>query len=489
MKNTLLIFVLFALPFSVYSQNIFPVKLNNCIVGSFCLDCGDEKAHADPTAFIELIENLNKSNDYPKLSGELMFQVLVDSLGKGCVLSHNDKSDHAISKNVIQQFNNFKGWIPAKTAGKVEGKTSFNVSVSIKSGVITSKIERVDIKAFFKSFDKPTKPEILKKDYIYKNENLKNYKIKVWNTSNSDLPNNFNNHITIDKKNTIWLTVEGGLMKFDGKNFIRTEPKVINEDHEYSYYGLASDQNNLKWVYFRDKIYAYNDENWSVYDPDVIGVKKGYDIMSNEKSGEVFFCSEQGIAIHKGGVWTRLAADKINQLQAKRIDFAKRDIKNRLWVGTDVGSALIDENGKVRNFNSSEGILKHKSILSMDEDEHGNIYLSLQDLTVKKDSLSKYKGGIAIYKSNGEITELTIENSALPTNTVSKILYDRLEKVLWIVTSTAGLLRYDLKDGWEAYHYDNSNIPTSMVTDMAFDNNGTLYLTTRQGLVRVEKLK
>ncbi len=73
--------------------------------------------------------------------------------------------------------------------------------------------------AFEKSFDKPNKPEIYNKDYIYKNEHLKDYKITVWNSENSDLPNNMNDNIAVDKKGIIWLTVDQGLVTFDGEKF------------------------------------------------------------------------------------------------------------------------------------------------------------------------------------------------------------------------------------------------------------------------------
>ena len=32
-------------------------------------------------------------------------------------------------------------------------------------------------------------------------------------------------------------------------------------------------------------------------------------------------------------------------------------------------------------------------------------------------------------------------------------------------------MRYDLKDSWENYHPDNSEIPTSYISTMTFDNN------------------
>lgn len=77
----------------------------------------------------------------------------------------------------------------------------------------------------------------------------------------------------------------------------------------------------------------------------------------------------------------------------------------------------------------------------------------------------------------------------MPFNHTNKVLYDKNEKVLWISTDRAGLVRYDLQEGWENYHNENSDIPTSYISTMEFDSNGVLYLATRQGLVRIERIK
>jgi len=125
----------------------------------------------------------------------------------------------------------------------------------------------------------------------------------------------------------------------------------------------------------------------------------------------------------------------------------------------------------------------------MDEDESGNVYLALYEFNPKDKSKINRDEGIVICYPNGEIKQFTTDNSGIPFNNVSKVLYDKTEKVLWIATDRAGLVRYDLKGGWENYHNKNSEIPTSYISDMAFDNNGTLYLATRQGLVKVERKK
>lgn len=468
------------------SQNLYPKKLNNCITTVFCLDCGDIKANVDKEKFEKLIADLNSTNNLVGIKGKVSFQILVDSIAKGCVLSHTDVSDNIISRNIVEALNNFDGFIPAKTKDKNEQRTSFNMSFEIKDGKMNAKVERVDMNAFKKSFDKPNSPEIYNKEYIYKNENLKNYKITVWNTNNSNLSNNTNDHITIDKNGIVWLTVDEGLVTFDGKKFHNAEQDITDKGKFFSYYAIETDNNNTKWVSATKNIYSYSNNKWIKYDPKEIGIDGAYKIINNPKTAETFFCSSKGLIIYQNGKWSNLNKETVKELPSDNVYFAKRDSKNRIWIGTFNGSVMIDENGKATNFNETENILKGQCINSMDEDENGNLYFSLFEYDSKPPGKVNRNEGIGIRYVDGSWKQLTTANSGMPFNHTNCVLYDKKEKILWISTDRAGLVRYDLKDGWENYHSDNSEIPTSYISTMTFDNNGILYLATRQGLVKVE---
>ncbi len=469
------------------AQNLYPKKLDNCITTRFCLDCGDVKANIDKAKFEQLVIGLNSTNNLKGIKGKVKFQILVDSTGKGCVLSHTDVSDNVISRNIVAALNNFDGFIPAKTKETNEERSSFDMSFEIEDGNMIGKVERVDMDAFKKSFDKPNSPEIYNKEYVYKNENLKNYKITVWNSNNSDLPNNMNDHITIDKNGIIWLTVDEGLVKFDGKKFRNAEQDITDKGKFFSYHAIETDNENIKWVYGKNNIYSYDNKKWTMYDPKEIGIDGAYNIINNSSTSEVFFCSDEGLTIYSMGKWDNINKEKIKELPSNRVYFAKRDSKKRIWIGTFNGSIMIDENGKATNFNDTENILKGQCINSMDEDENGNLYFSLYEYDSKPPGKVNRNEGIGIRYSDGTWKQFTTANSGMPFNHTNCVLYDKKEKVLWISTDRAGLVRYDLKNSWENYHSDNSEIPTSYISTMAFDSNGVLYLATRQGLVKIER--
>lgn len=482
------LFILFAgLTLQANAQNIFPVKLDNCKTEEFCLDCGDTKAGYVQNEFTKLQDKLNKELNLQGIKGAVKFQVLVDAKGRACVLSHTDKSNNPISLKIIDELNKFKKWTPAITSGKNEEKSSINLIFEISDNKISGQIERVDIDAFKKSFDKPNSPEIYNKTYKYKNENLKNYKINVWNSSNSNLPNNMNDNITIDKNEIIWLTVDEGLVTFDGKEFKNAEQNITDKGKFFSYYVLATDNNNVKWVYGTNNIYSFDNTKWKKYDSTEIGIDGAYEIVNNARTGEVFFCSDEGLTIYKDGKWTNLNKSKFKNLPSNRVTFAKRDSKNRIWIGTFSGTVMIDENNQVTNFENTNTVLKGKCITSMDEDENGNLFFTLYEFDRKEKGKVNNNEGIAIRYTDGTLKQFTTENSGMPFNHTNCVLYDKSEKVLWISTTRAGLVRYDLKNGWENYHNENSDIPTSYISKMTFDDKGNLYLATRQGLVKIER--
>lgn len=486
MRKTL--FILFAsLTLQANAQNLFPVKLENCKTEKFCLDCGDTKAGYDQNEFAKLQDKLNKELKLQGIKGAVKFQVLVEAKGRACVLSHTDQSNNPISQKIIEELNKLKKWTPAVTNGKKEEKSSINLIFVINDNKISGQIERVDMNTFKKSFDNAKSPEIFNKAYDYKNENLKNYKITVWNSKNSNLPNNMNDNLTIDKNGLVWLTIDEGLVTFDGKEFKNAEQNITDKGKFFTYYALTTDNDNVKWVYGTNNIYSFDNSKWTQYDPKEIGIDGAYEIVNNSKTSEVFFCSDEGLTIYKNGKWSNINKDKIKELPSNRVTFAKRDSKNRIWIGTFSGTVMIDENGKATNFETTQTILKGKCITSMDEDENGNLYFSLYEFERKEKGKVNNDEGIAIGYSDGTFKQFTTENSGIPFNHTNCVVYDKKEKVLWISTDRAGLVRYDLKNGWENYHNENSEIPTSYISTMTMDERGNLYLATRQGLVKIER--
>jgi sugar lactone lactonase YvrE/limonene-1,2-epoxide hydrolase len=469
------------------TQNIFPQLVGKCNTKTFCLDCGDTKGGADATKLNQFVAYLSESNDISRVKGKVLFQVLIDSTSKGCVLSHTDISRSILARTIAEELNRFDGFTPAITNGKKEVMTSVNFAFEVRNNQLSAWVERVDMEAFTASFDRPSNPEIYNKDYIYKNEHLSGYRFTLWQKKNSSLPDNMLDNFSIDQNGLIWISTDKGITQFDGKSFTILLPKTKENGYPSFSAEITTDNNNVKWISPYPFLFSCNDTVFNKYDSTVTGISSVVKIVNNSNTGEVFFCTYNGLVIYQAGKWDVINQTNTPGLPDKAIFFAKRDSKKRLWIGTFKGTVLIDENGRISSFNNTATVLNGKSITSMDEDENGNIYFGLYKYERKNPTEPNQDEGFAIYKPDGSFQQFTTNNSGMPFNHVTQVLYDKTEKVLWIATDRAGLVRYDLNNGWENYHNLNSSIPTSHISSMAFDKNGNLFLTTRQGLVKMER--
>ena len=125
------------------------------------------------------------------------------------------------------------------------------------------------------------------------------------------------------------------------------------------------------------------------------------------------------------------------------------------------------------------------SISDAVEDEKGNLYFSLVNYNKVADDDDKE--GLAILKPGGKWLHYNDKNSGMPSNRVNNILYDKFEHVLWLGTDQSGIVRFNLKDGWENYNNVNSPAPGHTIYQLVQNSKGDIYVTTANGLLRLRK--
>ncbi|HEX7906386.1 MAG TPA: two-component regulator propeller domain-containing protein [Chitinophagaceae bacterium] len=465
------------------AQNVFPQKVEGCNPDQFCLDCGDPKANYDADVFKTLSDKLNSTYNFKGGKGKVGFQILVDSLGKGCVLSHTDASNNKLTKDIIALLNDCK-WIPAKEGNKAVS-SSINVFFEISNDLLVGKIRRVDPGNVNENTKNPGTPEVYNKNYKYSNPSLHTYEITVWQNENSQLPNDMSTISIVDKDNIVWYATHNGFVKFDGTQITRFNESNSPFEKGESVHAIAVDKQNNKWVYANKVIYKYNNTNWEKVDLSQTGIDGAYNIIGAE-SGEVLFCDDQGLLLWKDNKWELINKDRIKQLPSDKVYYAYKDKRHRLWIGTFSGSIMIDTNNKVTEFNKTNTPINKTCISGATEDNDGNIYFSLYAYEPHKER-NRPQEGFAVLTKDEKWLHYNDSNSGLPANHINSILFDRFENVLWIGTNEAGLVRFDLHGGWENYHNLNSKIPSSYIFDLSQDSKGNIYASTFYGMMRIRK--
>lgn len=418
------------------------------------------------------------------MRGKIAFQVLVDSTGAPCVLSHTDENRNNFTLDAIKYLNQCR-WIPAIDQGK-RVSASVNVVLSIEDGRLTGSIQRIDVAAMHSNMKNPGTPVTYNKTYKYSNPSLSTYEITVWQKENSGLPQDMSQHSIVDRNDVLWCATLNGMAKFDGHEFSRLVESNSPFTTSQSANSIAVDQDNNKWFASMDQIYKYDDKQWTKITQEQTGVEGGaYNIICTPYD-EIFFCTDKGLGILKNGKWEFLLDQQIKQLPSNRIYYAYRDRQRRLWIGTFSGSIMIDTNKQVTAFNQSETPLKQICITGVVEDESGNLYFSLYDYAVSKER-HRPNEGLAVLSKDGKWQHLNDANSGLPSDHINSLMFDRFEHILWIGTNESGLVRYDLKDGWENYHNENSKVPSTYIYDISQDSKGNIYASTYNGIMRISK--
>ncbi|MBL4658235.1 MAG: hypothetical protein JKX73_09565 [Flavobacteriales bacterium] len=268
-------------------------------------------------------------------------------------------------------------------------------------------------------------------------------KWQVYNSDNSDSPEDRLKSITMDKKQNIWLGTAGdGGVKFDGENWYvyNESTSGIPNNHVDS---IAIDLNGNIWFGTGAGICMFDgDTTWTSYNSENSGLPND-DIYP--------------LAIDRGRGASALNSDQIS-----------------VWVGT-YGDGIVKFDGKEtwEIYKSANSPLIDDLIRSIAIDKHGNKWIGT------------LFGGIAKFNGDATWTVYTDFNSQLPSNAVYPIVFDDKDNV-WIGTE-GGLAVLSPEEKWTVYKTDDSGLPDNKVYCMQIDKNGIVWIgTVGGGLARFD---
>ena len=235
--------------------------------------------------------------------------------------------------------------------------------------------------------------------------------------------------VSVDKQGNKWLgTGDYGLIKFDGSEF--TNLNEENSEIKGIFVSpIFTDSKGNVWLNFskpNHRIAKFDGKNWEVFKENDLPTSQ-INVISiiEDIDGNVYFGGANGVLIFDGKKW-------------KSLDFP------------------------------SKGII----IRTMDIDEKGNFAIG-------------HNSGL-ILRKNGVWKKLTKDNSDLQLSVVRavKFVNDKLLVGYGGGMGNGGLSIIE-NDKWTHFNKTNSKIPDHMVRDIEIDNNGTIWMATNNGMIKM----
>ncbi len=280
-----------------------------------------------------------------------------------------------------------------------------------------------------------------------------------------------------DENGNIWIGTVDGLCKFDGKNFTYfNETQGLTKNKVVS---LADGRQGVIWCGTEGGgINKLNDAGFSY-----VLNKEQFDLsrvrpMMTDPTGQLWFGTEPGEIYTFDGT----TQEKYNFNFP--VDFGMRamltDRSGNRWFGATDGGGLYLLNGKnfIRYSEKKEG--RTLSIMTIEEDKDGNIWLGC-----------KGDGVICIEKqarpNNNKAVRRYASGSGLPVNTVMVIRRSK-KGILWMGTEGGGLCKVS-GDKITSYT-EKEGLFAKTITAITEDLDGNLWLGTQgAGIIKFDQKK
>jgi len=219
---------------------------------------------------------------------------------------------------------------------------------------------------------------------------------KVYNMSNSDIPDNYVLSIAIDRNDNKWMGTKWGMVRFDGENWVKYKKNSNRE---------------VQYTLIRNITIDSADQVWTGTWGDGMGFLKfplGDQYNPKAKYKWIYY-KEKNSAMPNNTVKT-ICIDK----------------KGNKWIGTEEGMLLMvnldwgDGGVKWKTFYTYNSGLPHDAVYNIVVDKFNNKWIGT------------FGGGLA--KFDGiNWTIYDIKNSGLPDNYIISFAIDQ-DQVLWIST-------------------------------------------------------
>ena len=368
-----------------------------------------------------------------------------------------------------------------------------------------------------------------------------------YNKSNSAIPDDTLQDLTIDDKGYLWMTAgnhHAGIVRFDGKNWKQFHTGNTNELPTNNVGAIASSKNSL-WFATTKGLLVWNGTDFA-FTPYSNGFGKkfsGYlnedgsldvSALAIEDNGAIWLGTRNKGVMYIHGNRTKNYTVANSLLNSDAVAKIWLDKDNRKWFLTGTwnagwlnaypenhkanylynagGITVLKENSKVDDSNwtiytDNNSDLSLGTTFSISEDKLGNIWMPTTG-----DGLIKFKDGdFTVYKPGGALTSLTkayladdgkiylcttmkgikvFENGQIKDflkwpnmGGANDMALDK-DHVFW-VTGTGGVSRW-INDDWETFNKRHRDLPTVIFYCLMKDSKGMLWVGSAKGLMKYD---
>jgi len=328
-------------------------------------------------------------------------------------------------------------------------------------------------------------------------------------TSPQALPNNQIVSLAIDKTGNFWIGTDNGLVRM--LDFYDDYPNGLFEVYRHDDFNDYSLSNNpIKPIYIDNKNRLWVSSYYggvNIYDPDYFRFRtiknhplKPGSLPNNNVSaitedgfGNLWVATDGGgLAKLRGGV-SAVNANKYEKVKLINSKTGEEELKikcllvshdKRLWIGTWGGGMFFHdpERKTTRHFQyQTEGRLPSESILTLAEDQQGDIWIGT------------FSAGIARYNRSEDrfyyYSHSPSDTTSISGNKINTILVDSLNNV-WVGVEGGGLNRYDRQR--ESFYHIRNNIikPDANIISLFECTDHHLWIGVHSvGLVQYKKEK
>lgn len=305
-----------------------------------------------------------------------------------------------------------------------------------------------------------------------------------YNVSNSGLPDNFITCIAIDSQGVKWIGTPSDLVRFDGSNWT-----VFHIDLDRILFAMINsigiDSQDVKWISIGNGLLSFDGTEWTEHSSSLVDLEYS-DIQSLaiDTQGAVWMggdiigvgsLGDLGLVKYDGNNWSYYNHEN-NQLQSDYISMVKFDNSGGLWVchpsATDATGTLII--GGLTYYNGINWIT-YSSDNSEFPDE-GAMAIAFDQQNIKwittSNGVSRLSGNDWLNYSYPDSISEDFYGSSLCIDS---------QRIKWIGAglfdfgSNEGLIRFD-GSNWSAINTSNSGMISNLVSSMAIDNQGNVWL-------------